>query len=76
MDEKASLRLAILDLRINGVIHYNLQFCSPYQIESGPVERSLEQDGIPVLRVDTDYSQEDSEQIRTRVEAFIERLQG
>ena len=64
------------DYRADGVIEYSLQFCSPYQIESGPVERALEQDGIPVLRVDTDYSQEDVEQIRTRVEAFIERLQS
>lgn len=62
--------------RADGVIEYSIQFCSPYQIESGPVERALEQDGIPVLRIDTDYSQEDSEQIRTRVEAFIERLQN
>lgn len=64
------------DYGADGVIHYNIQFCSPYQIESGPVERALEQEGIPVLRVDTDYSQEDTEQIRTRVEAFIERLQS
>ncbi len=58
----------------DGVIHYGLQFCHPYQIEAGPVERALEADGIPALRVDTDYSQEDVEQIRTRVEAFVESL--
>jgi benzoyl-CoA reductase/2-hydroxyglutaryl-CoA dehydratase subunit BcrC/BadD/HgdB len=66
----------VRDYRADGVIHYCLQFCSPYQIESGPVEHALEQDGIPVLRVDTDYSQEDTEQIRTRVEAFVERLRN
>ncbi|GAK53535.1 benzoyl-CoA reductase/2-hydroxyglutaryl-CoA dehydratase subunit, BcrC/BadD/HgdB [Candidatus Moduliflexus flocculans] len=59
-----------------GVIHYNLQFCQPYQIESGGVERQLEDAGIPTLVIDTDYSQEDAGQIRTRVEAFIERIQG
>jgi benzoyl-CoA reductase/2-hydroxyglutaryl-CoA dehydratase subunit BcrC/BadD/HgdB len=58
----------------HGVIHYGLQFCSPYLIESGPVERRLEQEGIPTLRIETDYSQEDVGQIRTRVESFIERL--
>lgn len=60
--------------KAQGVIHYSLQFCQPYQIESGPVERALELDGIPVLRIDTDYSQEDAGQIKTRVEAFIERI--
>jgi benzoyl-CoA reductase/2-hydroxyglutaryl-CoA dehydratase subunit BcrC/BadD/HgdB len=58
----------------HGVIHYGLQFCSPYLIEAGPVERRLEQEGVPTLRIETDYSQEDVGQIQTRVEAFIERL--
>ncbi len=62
------------DYRADGVIHYGLQFCQPYQIESLPVEKSLEQTGIPTLRVDTDYSMEDVEQIKTRVEAFVERI--
>ena len=70
------IRQMVENYKADGVIQYNIQFCGPYQIESNPVERSLENDGIPVLRVDTDYSQEDTEQIRTRVEAFIERLQS
>jgi len=70
------VRRMVRDYKADGVIHYCIQFCSPYQIESGPVEDALEHEGIPVLRVDTDYSQEDTEQIRTRVEAFVERLQG
>lgn len=60
----------------DGVIHYGLQFCAPYQIEAGPVEQALEAEGIPTLRIDTDYSVLDVEQIRTRVEAFIERIRG
>lgn len=59
-----------------GVIHYNLNFCAPYQIESCIVEHKLEGEAVPVLRLDTDYSMEDAGQIRTRVEAFIERISG
>jgi benzoyl-CoA reductase/2-hydroxyglutaryl-CoA dehydratase subunit BcrC/BadD/HgdB len=62
------------DAKADGVIHYALQFCSPYQIETPLLERSLEGRGLPVLRIDTDYSQEDVEQLRTRVEAFIEQI--
>ncbi len=58
----------------NAVIHYGLQFCQPYQMEAMPVEQALENSGIPTLRIDTDYSMEDVEQLKTRVEAFIERL--
>jgi benzoyl-CoA reductase/2-hydroxyglutaryl-CoA dehydratase subunit BcrC/BadD/HgdB len=57
-----------------GVIHYSLQFCEPYQIESIPLEKNLEKENIKTLRLETDYSQEDIEQLRTRVEAFVEML--
>jgi len=59
-----------------GIIHYNLQFCQPYIIESGPVEADLENNNIPTLRLETDYSQEDINQLKTRIEAFIERIKG
>lgn len=58
----------------NGVIHYALQFCSPYVIESYPVEQALITEGIPTARIETDYSQEDMGQLKTRVEAFIETI--
>jgi benzoyl-CoA reductase/2-hydroxyglutaryl-CoA dehydratase subunit BcrC/BadD/HgdB len=64
----------VKELNAQGVIHYGLQFCSPYQIEAGPVEKRLKKAGIPTLRIDTDYSQEDLGQIQTRVEAFLELI--
>jgi len=42
--------------KAQGVIHYSLQFCQPSQIKNRPVEKALKADGIPVLRIDTDYS--------------------
>ncbi len=62
------------DYKADGVIHYGLQFCQPYQIESLPTEQRLEDARIPTLRIDSDYSMEDVEQIKTRVEAFVERI--
>ena len=62
------------DYRADGVIHYSLQFCTPYQMESVSAEKELEAAGIPTLRIDTDYSAEDAGQLRTRVEAFLERI--
>ena len=35
---------------------------------------AAEKAGIPVLLIETDYSQEDVGQLKTRVEAFIERI--
>jgi benzoyl-CoA reductase/2-hydroxyglutaryl-CoA dehydratase subunit BcrC/BadD/HgdB len=60
--------------KADGVIHYSLQFCQPYIMESMPVEKALEAKEIPTLRIETDYSMEDVGQLKTRIEAFIEQL--
>jgi len=60
--------------KADGVIHYGLQFCQPYLMESMLVEKALENKGIPTLRIETDYSMEDVGQLKTRIEAFIEQL--
>ena len=61
-------------LNAEGIIHYSLQFCHPYIVESMPAEAELEKAGIPTLRLETDYSQEDAGQLKTRIEAFVERV--
>ena len=58
--------------KVDGVIHYALQFCSPYAVESYSVEKDLKAAGIPMLRLETDYSQNDIGQLKTRVQAFLE----
>ena len=63
------------DLKVDGVIHYSLNFCTPYMIESFKVEKELENSGIPVLKLETDYSQEDIGQISTRIQAFLEMIE-
>jgi benzoyl-CoA reductase/2-hydroxyglutaryl-CoA dehydratase subunit BcrC/BadD/HgdB len=60
--------------KADGVIHYSLQFCQPYIMESVPFEKALEEKKIPTLRIETDYSMEDVGQLKTRIEAFIEQL--
>ncbi|MBU4345508.1 MAG: 2-hydroxyacyl-CoA dehydratase family protein [Proteobacteria bacterium] len=60
--------------KADGVIHYGLQFCQPYLMESMPVEKALESKNIPCLRIETDYSMEDVGQLKTRVEAFVELI--
>ena len=67
------LRLAT-EFEAAGVLHYALQFCAPYQIEATSVERATRDAGLPLLRIDTDYSPEDVAQLSTRIEAFLEIL--
>ncbi len=62
------------DLKADGVIDYTLNFCGTYQIEATSVEKAVKDAGLPVLKIETDYSAEDVGQLQTRVEAFLEML--
>ncbi len=70
------IKKMVKEYHADGIVHYGLQFCQPYQMESKILERELEKAGVPVLLIETDYSQEDAGQIKTRIEAFIERIKG
>ena len=76
LDRLTHIEEMVATYKADGVIHYGLQFCQPYLMESIPVEKTLEDKGIPCLRIETDYSMEDASQLKTRVEAFIEQLKG
>ena len=67
------IRLA-KEYKVDGVIDVNLKFCCLYDTEGRSVEEALKEAGIPVLGIETDYTDEDAEQLRTRIEAFIEML--
>lgn len=58
----------------DGVIDINLKFCTLYDIEGYTVEKKLKEEGIPVLGLETDYTDEDAGQLRTRVGAFLEMM--
>lgn len=58
----------------DGVLHYSLMFCQPYTHEAFKVEKALKDEDIPMLAIETDYSMEDIEQLKTRIEAFVEML--
>ena len=62
------------DHRVDGVIYYVLQFCHGFNIEYNKYERFLNQTEIPVFKIQTDYSYEDTGQIKTRIEAFLETI--
>lgn len=70
----AHLRAIGARAKADGVLLYSLQFCTPYQMEAHALEPVLEKAEMPVLRIDTDYSGADLGQLRTRIEAFLERL--
>ncbi|MFA4916233.1 MAG: double-cubane-cluster-containing anaerobic reductase [Syntrophales bacterium] len=75
-ERREHIREMVAQYKADGVILYAIQFCAPYTVEATEIEKELEKDGIPAIRIETDYSQEDVGQIKTRIQAFIERLNG
>ena len=68
------IRQLIKDYRIQGVVYHVLRGCLVYDYEYRQLEEEMGKLGIPVIRVETDYNEEDVEQLRIRVEAFIELI--
>ena len=58
----------------DGVIFHVLKGCHPFDLESFNLETPLKEGGVRFLRVETDYTAEDSQNILTRLEAFRRTL--
>ncbi|MGD0795677.1 MAG: double-cubane-cluster-containing anaerobic reductase [Dehalococcoidales bacterium] len=63
------------EYQVDGVVHYNLQFCHTYANEAVKIEKKLRDENIPLLRIETDYG-DDTGQLKTRIEAFLEMIKG
>jgi len=63
------------EYRVDGVVQYVLQYCHTYNIEAIAVAGALKEAGVPSLKIVTDYSEEDTGQLRIRVDAFLEGLE-
>jgi len=59
----------------DGVIDITWVGCHTYNVESRVLKEYLAEHGnVPLLQIETDYSQGDAGQIKTRVEAFLEMV--
>ncbi|MBU0478849.1 2-hydroxyacyl-CoA dehydratase family protein [bacterium] len=59
---------------IKGVIYHILKGCHPYDIESFYFEKMIKENGYHFIKIETDYSHEDRQNILIRLEAFRETL--
>jgi benzoyl-CoA reductase/2-hydroxyglutaryl-CoA dehydratase subunit BcrC/BadD/HgdB len=64
------------EAEIRGVIFHLLKGCHPYELDSFSLEESLKDWGLKYLKIETDYSVEDSQNLLTRLEAFRPTLEA
>ena len=60
--------------KVDGVVEMVLQACHTFNVEANQMQKMCDEEGIPYMKLETDYSTTDSGQIETRLAAFIEML--
>ena len=76
-DNRITMLSRLIDeYRVDGVIDVVLQACHTYNVETYRIKEFVRQEKhIPYMAVETDYSQGDEGQMRTRIRAFMEILE-
>lgn len=63
------------DFAVDGVVDLTWQACHTYNVEAHKVRSFFrERFDLPVLHIETDYSDADAEQLKVRIEAYLEML--
>ena len=70
------LRTTLSEWKVDGVISITVHACIPFDVESKTIGDICAEEGVPFLHIRTDYSPGDEGQLRTRIEAFLEMLEG
>jgi benzoyl-CoA reductase subunit C len=64
------------EARVDGIISETIRYCVPYAHDIPLLSDRLKSEGIPLLTLDVEYGTSGSGQIRTRVQAFLEMVEG
>ena len=62
------------DWNASGVIHFVMRYCDNFALDAPDVRDYLNQAGLKVLHLESDYAIAHSAQLKTRVQAFVEML--
>lgn len=73
-DRRRRLLELVKKFEADGIVYQAFAGCQVYEMEQRSVARTLDENGIPMLYVETDYSPDDEGQLSTRVEAFLESI--
>jgi benzoyl-CoA reductase/2-hydroxyglutaryl-CoA dehydratase subunit BcrC/BadD/HgdB len=64
------------EFNVDGIIGERLLFCDQWLVEHYMTSLDLKDDGIPFMALDREYILSGKGQLRTRVQAFLEKLEA
>jgi benzoyl-CoA reductase/2-hydroxyglutaryl-CoA dehydratase subunit BcrC/BadD/HgdB len=62
------------EYKVDGIIWYSMLYREAYDIEGVYFGQQLEKEGIPFIKIVTDYDPSEQDSLRTRLGAFIESI--
>jgi benzoyl-CoA reductase/2-hydroxyglutaryl-CoA dehydratase subunit BcrC/BadD/HgdB len=75
-DREGSVKRWAEEFRADGVIFETMKFCDLWGYEAVSGVPKLRHRGVPVVRIEREYAYTGEGQLRTRVQAFIEVIEG
>lgn len=75
-DRVQHLKNVAQEFRVDGVIHQSIKFCDNYAGQYIIMKQGLDALGIPALNLEREYIMSSVGQMKTRVGAFLEAMEG
>ncbi len=76
LEREENLMRRVGELRAEGVVFHVLRGCHLNSLDATKAERVLRRSRLPMLKIESEYDEGDLEQVRTRVEAFVEMIKA
>jgi len=70
------IRSMVADFNADGVVYHRLRYCDLWAGQLLYVKDQMNKSGIPMLELEREYALGATGQLRTRIQAFLERLEG
>lgn len=70
------IKQMVNDFNVDGVVFQRIRYCDLWGGQLLHVEKEMKESSIPMLSIDREYSLGAVGQLRTRVQAFLERIEG
>jgi benzoyl-CoA reductase/2-hydroxyglutaryl-CoA dehydratase subunit BcrC/BadD/HgdB len=64
------------DFKVDGVVYYWMKYCETYEIESLYVSKKLQEKGMPMVFLESEYIANEAGPLKTKIEALIEIIKS
>lgn len=75
LEREENMLRRIEDYKVDGVIFHVLKGCHLNSMDAAKTSVFLKKNNTPMLKIESEYDEGDKEQLRVRIEAFLEMIQ-